>query len=79
MQQNLTSLKSAINILHIDKLKEFTKWFKQFKNKVDKLDVDELKPVSTDFKKLSDVVDKDIVKKDVYDELVKKLNDVDTR
>ena len=37
-----------------------------------------MESVPVDFKKLSDVVDKKVVKKDVYDELVKKVNAVDT-
>ena len=41
-----------------------------FKIKGDKLDVDKLQPVLADLRKLSDVVDKEVVKKDVYDELV---------
>ena len=42
------------------------------KNKVDKLDVDKLKPVPVDLKKISNVVENDVVKKAVYDELVEK-------
>ena len=34
--------------------------------------------VPVDLKKLSDVVDKEVVKKDVYDELVKKVNAIQT-
>ena len=49
-----------------------------FKIKVDKLDVDKLRLVLADSKKLSDVVDKEVVKKDVYDELVKNVNDIKT-
>ena len=41
------------------------------KTKVDKLDVDKLEPVSIDLSKLSDVVKNDVVKKVVYDKLVK--------
>ena len=48
------------------------------KNKVHKLDVDKLKPVPFDLKKLSHVVENDVVKKTVYDELVKKVNAIDT-
>ena len=49
-----------------------------FKIKVDKLDVDKLRLVLADSKKLSDVVDKEVVKKDVYNELVKNVNDIKT-
>ena len=43
------------------------------KSKVDKLDLDKLVPVPTDLSRLSDVVQNEVVKKDVYDELVKTL------
>ena len=35
-------------------------------------------PVPVDLSKLSDVVNKKVVKKDVYDELVKKVNSIQT-
>ena len=41
------------------------------KQKVDKLDNHKLKPLPIDLKKLSNLVDKDVVKKTVYHELVK--------
>ena len=41
------------------------------KTEVDKLDVDKLVPVPIDLSKLSDVVKNDVVKKVVYDKLVK--------
>ena len=43
------------------------------KTQVDKLDIDKLMPVPVDLSKLSDVV-----KKNVYDKLVAKVNDIDT-
>ena len=48
------------------------------KTKVDKLDIDKLVSVFVDLSKLSDVVKTDIVKKDVYDKLVTKVNSIDT-
>ena len=48
------------------------------KTEVDKLDVDKLVPVPVDLTKLSDVVKNDFVKKDVYDKLVTKVNNIDT-
>ena len=48
------------------------------KSEVDKFDIDKLKPVPTDSSKLSNVVKTDVVKKDVYDELVAKVNAIDT-
>ena len=48
------------------------------KTEVDKLDIDKLAPVPVDLSKLSDVVKNDVVKKDVYDKLVTKVNNIDT-
>ena len=45
---------------------------------VDKLDIDKLVPIPVDLSKLSDVVKNDIVKKDVYNKLVAKINNTDT-
>ena len=47
------------------------------KTEVDKLDIDKLAQVPVDLSKLSDVVKND-VKKDVYDKLVAKGDDIDT-
>ena len=46
------------------------------KTEVDKLDIDNLVPVSTDLSKLYNLVKKDVVKKDVYDKLVAKVNSI---
>lgn len=48
------------------------------KSKLDKLYFDKLATVPFDFKKLSDAVDKKVVKKDQFDELVTKVNVIDT-
>ena len=48
------------------------------KTEVDKLDIDKLVPVPTDLSKLSNVVKNDVVKKDVYDKLVAKVDNIDT-
>ena len=48
------------------------------KTEVNKLDIDKLAPVLVDLSKLSDVVKDDVVKKTVYDELVAKVNNIDT-
>ena len=45
---------------------------------VDKLDVDKLVPAPINLKKFKDLVDNEIAKKDVYDELVKKVIGIDT-
>ena len=48
------------------------------KTEVDKLDIDKLVPVPVDLSKLSAVVKNDVVKKDAYDKLVAKVNNIDT-
>ena len=48
------------------------------KTEVDKLDIDKLVPVPIDLSKLSDVVRNNVVKKTVYDQLVTKVNNIDT-
>ena len=44
------------------------------KTEVDKLDIDKLVPVPVDLSKLSDVVKNDVVKNDLHDKLVAKVN-----
>ena len=46
------------------------------KTEVDKLDIDKLVPVPVDLSKLSDVVKNDVVKKDVYNKLVAKVDNI---
>ena len=70
---DLASFKSDIDKLNVDKLNNVQSSLDSLKNKVYKLDVDKLKPVFVDLKQLSDVVDNDVLKKTVYNELVKKL------
>ena len=48
------------------------------KTEFDKLDIDKLAPVPVDLSKLSDVVKNGVVKKDVYDKLVAKVDNIDT-
>ena len=47
-------------------------------NEVDKLDIDKLVHVPIDLSKLSNVVKNDVVKKDAYDKLVAKEDNIDT-
>ena len=51
---------------------------KSLKSKVDKLDVDKQKAVPVDLKKLSNTVKNKVVKKTVFDELVKRVNVIKT-
>ena len=60
---DLASLKSNVDKLDIDKLKNLPSGLSSLKSKVDKLDVDKLIPVPADLSELSDVVSNDVVKK----------------
>ena len=62
---DLANLKSNVDKLDIDKLKNVPTNLSNLKSKVDKLDVDKLIPVPVDLSKLSDVVKNDFVKKDI--------------
>ena len=58
-----TDLKSDVDKLDIDKLKNVLTNLSNLKSKVDKLDVDKLVPVPVDLRKLSNVVKKMFLKK----------------
>ena len=68
---DLTNLKSEVDKLDIDKLKNVPGNWSNLKSKVDKLDVDKLVPVLVDISKLNDVEKNDVVKKDVYNAQIK--------
>ena len=61
---DLTNLKSDVDKLDIDKLKNVPTNLINLKSKVDKLDVDKLAPVPVDISKLNDVAKTDVIKKD---------------
>ena len=66
------------NISHVDTSSFALKTnLANLKTEVDKLDMDKLLPVPADLSKLSNVVKNDVVKNDVYDKLVTKVNNVD--
>ena len=48
------------------------------KTEVDKLDIDKLTPVPNDLAKLSSVVKNDVVKKTEFNNLIGKVNNIDT-
>ena len=75
---DLATLKSDVDELDINKLKNVPSCLDSLKSKVDKLDAGKLLPVPTHLTKLSDVVKNEVVKKDVYNELVKNVNAIDT-
>ena len=67
------------NVTHVDTSSFALKTnLASLKTKVDKLDIDKLAPVPVDLSKLSDVLKHDVVKKDEYDKLVAKVNNIDT-
>ena len=72
---DLANLKSDVDNLDIDKLKNLPTNLNNLKNKVEKLDVDELRSVLVDLSKLSDVVKNDVVKKDEYNSQIKNIED----
>ena len=59
--------------LDIDKLKNVPSNSSNLKSKVDKLDVDKLVLVPINLSKLSDLVKNDVIKKDVYNVKIKKI------
>ena len=67
------------NVTHVDASSFALKTnLASLKTEVDKLDIDKLVPVPIDLSKLSDVVKNDVVKKPFYDQLVAKVNNIDT-
>ena len=72
---DLASLKSDVDKLDINKLKNVPTNLKNLKSKVYKLDVHKLVPVPVELSKLSDVVKNDVVKKDVYNAKIKNIED----
>ena len=69
--------KDIKNITHIDTSSFALKTnLANLKTEVDKQDIDKLVPVPTDLSKLSNVVKNDVIKKDAYDKLVAKVNNI---
>ena len=70
---DLVILKSDVERLDFDELKNVPTSVCNLKSKVDKLDVDELVPVPVDLNKLSDIVKHDVDKRDVYNAKIKNI------
>ena len=70
---DLANLKSNIDKLDIDKLKNVTTNLRNLKSKEEKLYVGKLLPVPVDLSKLSDVVKNDAIKKDTYNAKIKRI------
>ena len=73
---DLANLKSNVDKLDIDKLKNVPTNLSNLKSKVDKLDVDKLVPVPADLSKLSDVVRNDVVIKNAYNAKIKNIDKI---
>ena len=71
----MTNLKSDVDKLNIDKLKNVATNLSKLKGRVDQLDVDKLVPALVDLNKVSDAVKNDVVKKDVYNAKIKNIED----
>ena len=67
------------NISHVDTSSFALKTnLASLKTEFDKLDIDKLVPIPVDLSKLCDAVKNDVVKKTKYDELVAKVDNIDT-
>ena len=67
------------NITHVDVSSSASKAnIASLKTKVDKSDIDKLTPIPNDLAKLSNVVKNEVVKKVEYNELVKKVDNIDS-
>ena len=72
---DLANLKSNVNKLDIDKLKNVSSDLSSLKSKVDKLDAYKLVPVPVYLSKLRDAVKNDVVKKDGNNAKIKNIED----
>ena len=72
---DLARLRSDVDKLDIDKLKNISTNLSNLQNKVDKLDVAKLVHVPVDFNNLSDVVKNGVVKNDAYNAKTKNIED----
>ena len=63
IKTNLANLKTEVDKLDIDKLKNLPNNLSTLKTKVDKLDIDKLVPIPIDLSKLTNVVKNEVVKK----------------
>ena len=68
-------LRSEVDKLDIDKLEKIPTGLNSLKSKIDKLDDDKLVPAPVDLSKLSGVVKNDVLKKDVYNDKIKDIED----
>ena len=69
----IASLKSNVDKLDVDKLKNVPIDLSNFKSKVEKFDIGKLKTTLVVLSKLSNIVKNDVVKKDVYNAKIKNI------
>ena len=72
---DLANLKSNVDKLDIDKLKNAPSGLNRLKRKVDKLDIGKLETTPVDLSKLSNAVKNDVVKKIEYNAKTKNIED----
>ena len=72
---DLANLRSDVDKLDTDKLKNVPTNLSNLKSKVDNLDVDKLVSVPVDLSKLDDLVKNDVVKKDAYNAKIRNIED----
>ena len=72
---DLASLKSNVDKLDIDELKDVPTDLSNLRSKVDKLDIDKLGAVPVDLNKLSNVVKNDVVEKTEDEAKLKNIED----
>ena len=75
---DLVNIKSDVDKLDVDNLKNVPTNLTNLKSKVGKLDVGKLVPALADLSKLSNVVKNNVFQKAEYNELVKKVNNIKT-
>ena len=72
---HLANLKSNVDKLDVDQLKNVPRGLSSLKSKVDKLDIGKLETTPVDLSKLSNVVKNDVVKKTEYNAKIKNIED----
>ena len=72
---DIANLKSYVDKLDIDELKNVPSNLNNLKSKVDKLDIGNLETTPVDLSKLRNVTKNDVTKKDVYNAKIKDIED----
>ena len=72
---DIANLKSDVDKLDIDELKNVPSNLNNLKSKVDKLDIGNLETTPVDLSKLRNVTKNDVTKKDVYNAKIKNIED----